>query len=32
LLAHGDVLQRVGAALTRQTPPDSHLWIVTALQ
>ena len=25
-----NVLQRVGAALTRRTPPDSHLWIVTA--
>ena len=25
-----NVLQRVGAALTKQTPPDSHLWIVTA--
>jgi hypothetical protein len=24
-----NVLQRVGAALTKQTPPDSHLWIVT---
>jgi len=25
-----NALQRVGAALTRRTPPDSHLWIVTA--
>jgi len=24
-----NVLQRVGAALKRQTPPDSYLWIVT---
>ena len=24
-----NLLQRVGAALKRQTPPDSHLWIVT---
>lgn len=24
-----NLLQRVGAKLTRQTPPDSHLWIVT---
>jgi hypothetical protein len=25
-----NLLQKVGAALTKQTPPDSHLWIVTA--
>jgi len=24
-----NLLQRVGAKLTRQTPPDSHLWILT---
>jgi len=24
-----NALQRVGAALKRQTPPDSYLWIVT---
>ena len=24
-----NALQRIGAALTKQTPPDSHLWIVT---
>ena len=25
-----NVVQRIGAALTKRTPPDSHLWIVTA--
>jgi hypothetical protein len=24
-----NALQRIGAALTRKTPPDSYLWIVT---
>lgn len=24
-----NLLQRIGAKLKRQTPPDSHLWIVT---